>query len=80
MHRRRPLALPLLTALLVTTTLACGDELLSEEAVTSIPPGDALGTALTGDVGIEWTTVACEGICARPNAIDGAGRHPRPAL
>jgi hypothetical protein len=65
MHRRRPLALPLLAALLLTTTLACGDEPLSEEAVTSIPPGDAVGTALTGDVGIEWTTVACEGICAR---------------
>jgi hypothetical protein len=46
------------------------DDSLSEDAVTSIPAGNASGAALTGEYQLEWTTLECSGICARLKVSD----------
>ncbi len=52
-----------LAAVLTLALGACGDSGLSAEEVSSIPPGDAVGKALTGLYTVEVTTTACSGTC-----------------
>lgn len=40
------------------------DDSLSDADVSDLPPGDALGDALSGDYTMELTTLSCEGYCA----------------
>ena len=40
------------------------DEQLSDEDVTDLPAGDALGDAFAGDYTMELTTLSCDGVCA----------------
>jgi hypothetical protein len=40
-----------------------GDSDLSREVVTNLPPGDAAGTALSGEYNIDITTTDCSGQC-----------------
>jgi len=73
-----------LMAMLVVGIAACGGSgELSREEVTSIPPGDATGTALSGSYRLTIVTTHCDGSCpsfqvigsiyysiCKPNATD----------
>ncbi|MCY1059051.1 hypothetical protein [Nannocystis sp. SCPEA4] len=44
--------------------ILCGcDEQLSDEDVSGLPAGDALGDAFAGDYTMELLTLSCEGLC-----------------
>ncbi len=49
--------------------LGCGSDGLSENDVTNIPPGDAVGMEHAGMYELEAVTVACAGSCAPVNAF-----------
>lgn len=44
---------------------ACGESELSRETVTSLPEGDATGTALSGRYTMELLTTDCNGVCPK---------------
>lgn len=44
-------------------TSGCNQEALSEDTVTSIPPGSGRGTALSGTRQVTWVTTDCDGDC-----------------
>lgn len=58
----------LLCSLVALLATSCGGEavqgdLLDRESVTSIPPGDAVGTAYTGTYETQLDVKACSGVC-----------------
>lgn len=63
MKRRRAYGIVMAFGIVVLTGAGCDDP-LSESAVTTIPPGSAVGTTLSGDYQIELVTTSCEGVCA----------------
>jgi hypothetical protein len=53
---------PVAWLLLVLT--ACGDDELSRDVVTSLPPGDATGSETSGTYTLQIATRTCSGSCA----------------
>lgn len=43
---------------------ACGDDTLSRDVVTNLPPGDATGSAATGTYHLQVRTRSCSGSCS----------------
>jgi hypothetical protein len=69
----------LVCSLVALVYTSCGGEAvpgddLDRETVSSIPPGDALGTAATGDYDTELRVKTCSGLC--PDLVIGAESYP----
>ena len=60
---------PALVMALATASIGCGDGGLDPFSVTTIPDGNATGTAASGIYDIEIRTVDCDGICAGSSGI-----------
>lgn len=53
----------MLLMMVAVGALGCGSDYLDRDVVTSLPPGDASGSALSGSYSGTVTTTACAGTC-----------------